>query len=66
MLDPWLWSLSEQIRDRQIVEAAIVHGSPTTDCPDCESHWDRATEDACSTCGLSLDDLRARLERKVS
>lgn len=55
-MDPW---------NPLLTTVALAHGSPMTNCPDCESHWDRAVEDHCATCGLSLDDLRDRLERRA-
>lgn len=64
MLDPW--DLSSEIRGRQIASAAVAHGATTKECPDCEAHWDRDSEDHCATCGLSLDDLRKRLERRAT
>jgi hypothetical protein len=57
----------EQARDlvlAAVAEAHVLLGEHV--CPDCESHWDVTEEDACETCGLSLDDLYLRLERKVA
>lgn len=52
--------------DALLAGIAQAYGArPEHECPDCESHWDQSTEDECPTCGLSVDDLRARLARKV-
>lgn len=64
MLDPW--DLSTAIRGQQIAAAAHAHGAASKECPDCESHWDRELEHRCATCGLTLDDLAARLERRAT
>lgn len=47
-------------------EVAQAYGArPEHKCPDCESNWDQSSEDECPMCGLSVDDLRVRLARKV-
>lgn len=54
------------ISDGVLAAVAKAYGARSAhECPDCESRWDQSTEDECPTCGISLDDLRARLARKV-
>lgn len=36
------------------------------ECPDCELYFNIDEEEVCMNCGLSLDDLCARLERRVT
>ena len=50
----------------QIETARAYNGLLRDTCPDCEGNWDPAVQAECPTCRLTLDDLRARLERKVS
>lgn len=56
-----------RIPDEVFVAAAKAYNAPKArTCPDCESHWDQSAEDVCATCGLSIDDLAARLERRTT
>jgi hypothetical protein len=56
-----------RIDDKVLAGVAQAYGArPEHECPDCESHWDRTLEAACTTCGLSVDDLAARLERRAT
>lgn len=64
MLDPW--DLSVDIRNQQIAAAGVAHGTASLHCPDCGARWDRSLTDRCATCGLTSDDLRARLERRTA
>lgn len=56
----------EGIDDAVLAGVAKAYGArPEYECPDCESHWDRSLEAACTTCGLTVADLAARLERRA-
>lgn len=35
------------------------------ECPDCEGPFNPSEDEACQNCGLTVDDLCARLERRV-
>lgn len=66
--NPMIMAIDEvaKIPDRVFEAVGRAHGAASKECPDCESHWDREIEDRCATCGLTLDDLTARLERRAT